>query len=347
MVDLRSDTVTRPTAAMLSAMAGATVGDDVLGDDPTVQELEEFGAELMGKDAGLFLPSGTMSNNVAIAALTRPGDEALLDWDAHSLRHECGAPAVLSGVVLRQYRSDTGIPRVSEIESAIQSETLHAPGTRLILLENTHNASGGTVIPLAVHRRIFDVARDADVSVHLDGARLFNAAVAAETAVVEYARFADTVTFCLSKGLGCPVGSVLTGNAETIDRARRLRKRFGGGLRQAGFLAAAGLYALRHHRDRLVDDHRRARVLAEHLAELSGIQVDLKSVQTNMVYFETTGSAKVWVDALAREGVACLALGEHRIRMVTHLDISDAGIDHAIEATRKIDRLLSSTGASQ
>lgn len=336
ITDLRSDTVTRPTPAMRKVMAEAVVGDDVLGDDPTVAELERVSARIMGKEAAIFMPSGTMSNSVAIKVHTQPGDEVLLDWDAHSIRYEAGAPAVVSGVVLRQFRSVKGVPVVEDIAAAMQRETLHSPGTTLIVLENTHNVAGGAIIPLDVHRRLWELASHHGIAIHLDGARLFNASIASGVPVHDYAACATTVTFCLSKGLGCPVGSVLCGPTELMERARRVRKMLGGGLRQSGILAAAGLYALEHHVTRLAEDHRRARILAETLADLPGVSVDMETVQTNMVYFTTSAPAAEWVSRLAHRGVLCLALGEHRIRLVTHLDVDDKGIDHACDALREV-----------
>lgn len=339
-VDLRSDTVTRPTPAMRRAMAEARVGDDVLGDDPTVAELERAATDLMGKEAGLFVPSGTMSNNVAIKVQTRPGDEVLLDWDAHSIRYEVGAPAVISGVVMRQFRSECGVPAVEDVESALQNETIHSPGTSLIVIENTHNVAGGAIVPLSAQRAIWSLAQERRVSVHLDGARVLNTSVASGVPVHLYAACADTVTFCLSKGLGCPVGSVLCGSRELMERARRVRKMLGGGMRQAGILAAAGLYALKHHIARLAEDHRRARMIAEAIAPLPGVSVDLETVQTNMVYFSVSVEAERWVQALAAEGVQCLALGSRRVRLVTHLDVDDEGVEKAIGAIRKVARAL-------
>lgn len=334
-VDLRSDTVTRPSAAMLAAMTSAPVGDDVLGDDPTVAELERLAALTLGKGAGLFMPSGTMSNNAAIRAHTRPGDEILLDWDAHSVRYEVGAPSALSGVQTRTFRSRGGVPEPAEVAAALQPESLHTPGTALLVLENTHNVAGGTVIPLEVHRAVREVALAAGVPIHLDGARLFNAAIALGRPAIEIAECADSVTFCLSKGLGCPVGSVLCGDAEFIGRVRRVRKQFGGGMRQAGFLAAAGIWALGHQIGRLAEDHQRARRLAEALAAMRGARVDMATVQTNMVYFETTGPAAEVVARLAADGVSCMSMGPARVRLVTHCDVDDEGIERAIAALRR------------
>ncbi len=343
-VDLRSDTVTQPGLGMRRAMADAEVGDDVLGDDPSVAALEARAAELTGKEAGLFVASGTMSNIIGIALHCRPGDEALLDADSHSMRYEAGAPAALLGVVLRQFRSSRGVPILDDIRNAIQKETLHSPGTALIVIENTHNVAGGAVIPLTEHDAIYEMSRQHGVAIHLDGARIFNASVAADVPVKEYAARCDTITFCLSKGLGCPVGSVLCGNRDAIQRARRIRKRLGGGMRQAGVLAAAGLYALEHNIDRLADDHARASKLAEYVAGLPGVSIDLAAVQTNMVYFTASAPAAAWVSALERHGVKCLALGEHRIRMVTHLDVHDADIERASSALRLTARELAQLG---
>jgi len=321
---------------MRKVMAEAVVGDDVLGDDPTVQELEHTAAQVTGKEAALFMPSGTMSNCVAISVHTRPGDEVLLDWDAHSMRNEVGGPAALSGVVLRQFRSRKGVPNPDDIATSMQHETLHSPGTKLIMLENTHNSAGGTVIPLTVHDEVWRKAQEHGVAIHIDGARIFNASVATGVPVRSYAACADTISFCLSKGLGCPVGSMLCGAAPAIARARRIRKMLGGGMRQAGILAAAGLYALEHNVARLADDHRRARALAETLAQLPGVTIDLETVQTNMVYFNTTAPAAVWVEALRKRNVLCLDHGPHCIRLVTHLDVSDAGIAQAANALREV-----------
>lgn len=335
-VDLRSDTVTKPTPAMRRAMAEAEVDDDVLGHDPTVQRLEEMAAQKMGKEAGLFMPSGTMSNTVAIQTHTKPGDEILLDWNAHSMNLESAAAAVICGVLTRPFRSHRGVPDVEEVASSIHTRTMHTPGTTLLVLENTHNRAGGAIIPLEVHRELFTLAKDRGLKVHLDGARLFNAAVATGIPASEYARHADSVTFCLSKGLCCPVGSVLCGTQEFIERARRVRKMLGGAMRQAGVLAACGLVALETMIERLADDHRNARRLAEGIAALPGIKVDVEAVQTNMVYFETEDPAGDFVEKLAAERVRCIATAPHRIRMVTHHDVDAEDIEYAIGVFHKI-----------
>lgn len=336
IADLRSDTVTRPTAGMRRAMAEAEVGDDVLGDDPTIERLETEAARVTGKEAALFMPSGSMANNVAINAHTRSGDEILLDWDAHSLCYEVGGPAALSGVQTRQFHSTRGVPDPDEIATAIHSETLHTPATTLIVLENTHNRAGGAIIPLEVHRRIQAIARDRGVRVHIDGARIFNAAVATGTPVADYAACTDSLSFCLSKGLGCPVGSLLCGTRSFIDRARRVRKLFGGGMRQAGVLAACGLVALDTMVDRLADDHANAVRLALGMSGAPGITLDQTAVQTNMVYCDTARPAEAWVAMLDAEGVRCLNTGPRTLRFVTHHDVDTDDIDRAVTVLRKL-----------
>lgn len=318
MIDLRSDTVTKPTDAMCAAMAVAEVGDDVLGDDPTVARLEALGAAMVGKEAGLFMPSGTMSNTVAIRAWTQPGDEVLMDWDAHSTRFEVGAPAALAGVMVRHYRSRAGVPDPDEVASCLQHANLHAPGTTLALLENTHNVAGGTVVPAPVIEAMAAAVHGHGARLHMDGARLFNAAVALGLPAAALCSQVDSVTFCLSKGLSCPVGSVLCGPRDVIDRARRIRKQMGGGLRQAGLLAACGIVALDGMVHRLAEDHANARRMAETLCDTPGITLDLETVQTNMVYLTSAAPAQHLVDALRAEGVLCLALGSRRVRLVTH-----------------------------
>ena len=335
-VDLRSDTVTKPTPEMQRAMAEAEVGDDVLGDDPTVQKLEEMAARKVGKEAALFVPSGSMANNIAINVHTQPGDEVLLDWDAHSLCYEVGGPAALSGVQTRQFRSRNGVPDVGEIEASLRTRTLHAPGTALLVLENTHNRAGGAIIPLAIHRELYELTRSRGIRLHLDGARIFNAAVATGVAAFEFAAQAESISFCLSKGLGCPVGSLLCGTQEFIDKARRVRKMFGGGMRQVGVLAAPGIVALETMVDRMAEDHEKARRLAHGIAGFPGICVEPESVQTNMVYFETAGPAASTVERLAAEKVRCLATAHNRIRLVTHHDVDFDDIDRAIAVFHQI-----------
>jgi threonine aldolase len=333
LVDLLSDTVTRPTPAMRQAMAEALVGDDVFDADPTVNRLQEVAAERMGKEAALFVPTGTMGNSIAMKTHTQPGDEILLDGEAHSMVYEVGLPAVIAGVLTRQFRGVSGVPNVEEIASLIHEESLHTPRTSLIVLENTHNRAGGAIIPLEVHRQVWELAQTRNIRVHIDGARLFNAVVATGVPAKEFAQYTDSVTFCLSKGLGCPVGSLLCGTREFIGRAKRVRKMLGGGMRQVGILAAAGLYALEHHIDRLAQDHQNAQVLAQGIAGAEGITVE--PVATNMVYFKTATSAPRFVEEMERRGVIAYAVAAHRIRMVTHLDISTSDIQHAITTIRE------------
>ncbi len=357
-IDMRSDTVTRPSLEMRRAMAEAEVGDDVYEDDPTVNALQERAALLLGKEAGLLVPSGTMGNALALMTHTRPGDEVLMDTDAHSMLYEVGLPATLAHVLTRQFRSRAGIPDVEEIEGCLHSADLHTPGTSLLILENTHNRAGGTVIPLDVHLAVAQLARSRGFSVHIDGARLFNAVVASGVPASEFAACADSVTFCLSKGLGCPVGSVLCGTEAFIERARRFRKMLGGGMRQAGILAAAGLYALDNNIARLADDHRHARRLADGLTDAPGLTLEKHEIPTNMVYFRTQVPASQFAERLAAHDILCgapatiyVAKSEagrrapgapgvrpvpNRIRLVTHLDIDSEDIERAITSIRSV-----------
>jgi len=338
MIDLRSDTITRPTPAMRQAMATAEVGDDVLGEDPTVNLLQEMTASLLHKEAGLFVASGTMANQVAIKTHIRPGDEIIVDSDAHIFYYECAATAVISGGQFRCLKGEHGILSAREIESVVRPADIHQPPTRLICLENSHNRGGGSVYPVASLDEIREVARRHDLRVHLDGARLFNAALATGTTVGELARHADSVGICLSKGLGAPVGSGLCGRRTFIDEARRFRKMLGGGMRQVGILAAAGIHALRYHVERLVEDHDNARRLARGLARLPGVRLDPERVVTNIVIFdvaETGLGAHGVVERLARAGVLVIAFGPTTVRAVTHLDVSATDIDRALEITAR------------
>lgn len=340
IVDLRSDTVTRPTAAMRAAMAAAEVGDDVFGDDPTVLALQAEAAQLLGKEAALFVPSGTMANQLAVRVHCAAGHEAIVHGACHIFNYEGGAAAALSGVQLRPLDSADGTFDLARLAQAIHgSSDPHLAPTRLICMENTHNACGGVVVDAAHVRDVATLARQHGLAMHLDGARLANAAVATSTTLHDLAAPFDTVSLCLSKGLGAPVGSLLAGPQPLIDQARHWRKRFGGGMRQAGILAAAGLYALHHHVERLADDHRRARRLAEGMAAIDGIVVDVGNIQTNLVFFDLDrrhplgllGAAgrKQLVQRLAADGVWVTA-GTYRLRAVTHLDVDDASIERAL-----------------
>ncbi len=333
IVDLRSDTVTHPTPAMRRAMAAAEVGDDVYGEDPTVRRLEERAAELMGFEAGLFVPTGTMGNQIAVHLHTVPGSEVVGDAGCHVFNFEMGAMAALSGALPRPVPSPDGIPDPAAIESAIQPAAGYRTPTRLLLLENTHNLAGGRVVPLERMRELIGVARRHGLPVHLDGARIHNAAAALGIPAAELAAGCDTVMFCLSKGLAAPVGSLLVGSSETITEARRIRKLFGGGMRQAGVLAAAGLVALDEMLPRLAEDHETARQLAEHLAAIPAFDLDPSTVETNIVFFrvrpESGLTASELVERFRSHGVLAHALGPDRIRMVTHYEIAPEDIDHA------------------
>ncbi len=314
-IDLRSDTVTRPTPAMRKAVADAVVGDDVFGDDPTAIALERLAAEI------------------------RRGDEAIIEAGSHIYKYEAGGPAVLSGVQLAPLKGDRGILEAGEIERAIRPDDPHEPVTRLICLENTNNQAGGVIYPLEAMREIRELADSRGLKVHLDGARIFNAAVASGVDVKEYCSLCDSTMFCLSKGLGAPVGSMVVGDAAFIKQAHRNRKLLGGGMRQVGMIAAAGIYALKHNIERLADDNARARRLAEALAGIGGVAVDLETVQTNIVVVDVAGSGLSVNQAILRlesEGVLVVPFGGTTIRAVTHLDIDDGDIDRAIEVFERV-----------
>ncbi len=336
VVDLRSDTVTRPTPEMYEAMISAPVGDDVLGDDPTITRLEALAALTMGKEAALFVPSGTMGNQIALACHTKRGEAMLIEEEAHILYYEVGASAILAGVVNWTIPSERGVMRPEAVESRVLKANLHTPGTTLLCLENTHNRAGGSIVPQANMAAYSVIAKRHDIKVHLDGARVFNAAVAQGIPVGEIAQYADSVNFCLSKGLRAPVGSLLCGTADFIDQARIWRKRLGGGMRQAGILAACGIVSLTQYVDRLADDHRRARSIAEAVNELPGLSVDLSTVQTNMVMVDTEDSSQSWMDRLGDQKVLCLPTGPNRIRLVLHADIDDELTDRALSAFKKL-----------
>lgn len=340
VVDLRSDTVTRPTRAMVEAMANAPLGDDVLGDDPTVAELESLAAEMTGKAAAVYMPSGTMCNQVAIAAHTQRGDAILAEEDAHVLYYESGAPGVISQVVTWTLPSRLGTMDPDDIERRVVKRSIHSPGTVLLCVENTHNRAGGTVVPLDALDQYRSIVERHGMRMHLDGARVFNAALALGVSVRRVAESFDSISICLSKGLGSPVGSVLCGSAEFVGVARQWRKRLGGGMRQAGVLAACGLISLRTMVDRLTDDHRRARELATALEKVPGVRIDRERVQTNMVLAYVEGSSSDWQRALAEERVLALAPGPDRLRLVLHADVDDEMVSRACEAFAKVSEKL-------
>ena len=341
LIDLRSDTVTRPTPAMRNAMAEAEVGDDVFGEDPTVNALQEKVAHLLGKEASLFVPSGTMANQLSIKSHTQPGDEVIIELSSHPYNFEGGAGAALSGIQFQCLKGVRGILDASQIEEAIRPEDHHFPVTRLVCLENTHNRGGGSIYPLEKISEIYRLAKSKGLLLHLDGARLWNASMATGIKPEEYAQWADSVSVCLSKGLGAPIGSLVAGSKSFIDRVHRFRKMFGGGMRQAGIIAAAGIHALDHHIERLKDDHQNARRLAVGLKEFKGVSIDPKHVETNIVIFDVsnTGMTGAQVsEAMKKEGVLIHAFSRTQIRLVTHLDITSEDIETALKAFEKILR---------
>jgi threonine aldolase len=338
-IDLRSDTVTRPTEAMYAAMATAPVGDDVMGEDPTVRRLEEMAAAHLGKAAGLLLPSGTMANLAALMAHTRRGDEVILEAESHIFYYEAAGMAVAGSLMPRTLIGRHGTLDAEQVAAAIRTEDVHFPRTGLVCLENTHNRAGGTVIALADMRAVCAVAHAAGVPVHVDGARIFNAALALGTDPATLLAEADSAMLSLSKGLSAPVGSVLVGNEPFIAAARRARKLLGGGMRQAGILAAAGVVALEQMVDRLAEDHAHARLLAERLASISGVTVDQATVQTNIVNLRTQPSglpAPAFAARLREHGVLAGARDAWTIRMVTHRHISAADVATTAEAVRTV-----------
>ena len=338
-VDLRSDTVTQPTAAMREAMVNAAVGDDVLGDDQTVIQLQDMLAEMLGKEAALFVPSGTMSNAIAIRAHTSPGDEIITETASHIYVYEGGGYAALSGCSVALVPGNSGIMEPEDVEKAIRKQEGslgHYPNGSLVCVENTANRGGGTCYPQEKLDKIAKIAHDNGCAAHIDGARLFNACVATGTSPSRMVREYDSISICLSKGLGTPVGSVLVGSSEIISKAHRWRKMFGGGMRQAGVLAACGIYALENHVERLEEDHRRAKHLAESVNSINGFSVNLDSVETNMVYIEGDIGAKKILEKLAKQGIDVLEVGPSAVRAVVHLHITDEDIERTIQAFQNL-----------
>ncbi|MBE7450237.1 MAG: aminotransferase class I/II-fold pyridoxal phosphate-dependent enzyme [Kofleriaceae bacterium] len=339
MIDLRSDTVTRPTPAMRQAIAAAEVGDDVYGEDPTVRRLEEAVAELLGAEAALFVPSGTMANQIALRAHARPGEEVLIGKDAHCWLHESGALAALAGAQAQQLPGD-GRFDGQAVRDGHKPPLSYLSPTTVVAVENTHNMGGGAVWPRPLLDDVLAAARDLGLGTHLDGARLWNAAAATGAAERDLARGFDTISVCLSKGLGAPAGSVVAGRRALVTACHRFRKMYGGGMRQAGILAAAGLHALAHHRARLVDDHAHARLVAERLADVPGLAVDPTRVETNIVMVEVAAprSAQALVDACAAQGVRISAITPRRLRLVTHLDVDRAACVRAAAVLAEVAR---------
>ncbi|MGB2867365.1 MAG: low-specificity L-threonine aldolase [Bacteroidota bacterium] len=332
LIDLRSDTITRPSEAMRAVMASAEVGDDVFGEDPTVNRLQEKVAALLGKEAALFTPTGVMANQLAIKSQTQPGDEVIVESSSHIFNYETAAPAILSNVQLHTVTGVRGILRVEQLPPAVRSQDYHLPRTSLICLENTHNKAGGTIYPLDEIKKISKFAHDRGLRMHLDGARLWNASVATGISVKDYAEPFDSVSVCFSKGLGAPIGSAIAGSRDLIRRARKFRKIFGGGMRQVGILAAAAIYALDHNVGRLCEDHEKAKAFAAEVASIPGFSVDLETVQTNIVIMDISKTGKQPSEILTflrAQGVLLTEMSGTAIRAVTHLDVTSDQVHEA------------------
>ena len=328
LIDLRSDTVTRPTKGMLDAMLSAKVGDDVFGDDPTVIELEKKVATMFGKEAALFCPSGTMTNQIAIKIHTQPGDEVICEEGSHVYRYEGGGIAFNSGSSIKLIKGDRGRITAEQVLECINPDDIHNARTSLVVAENTSNRGGGSCYDFRDLKKISILCKDHNLKFHLDGARLFNALVEKGETTIETGKLFDSISICLSKGLGAPVGSVLTGNAEFIKQGRRVRKVFGGAMRQAGFLAAAGIYALDHHIERLKEDHQRAKIIGQFLPQCSFVN-EVMPVDTNIIIFKLNESIKQkeFIEILRSNGILVVGFGPQTIRMVTHLDFTDKQLD--------------------
>lgn len=340
VVDFRSDTLTQPTNEMRQAMLNAEVGDDVYGEDPTINKLEKLGADLVGKEAALFVPSGTMGNQLAVLCHTQRGNEIILEEKSHIYNYEAGGIAFLSGVQPRIVKGNNGIMSASDVEKVIVNDKdIHHPQTGLICLENTHNMAGGIVIPLESMKEVYELGKKYSLPIHLDGARVFNASIALDCDVKEITKYCDSVMFCLSKGLCAPVGSILAGSKDFIDKARRYRKMLGGGMRQAGFLAASGIIALTSMIQRLSEDHENAKLLAEGLKPIKGIQINMDNVQSNILMVDIVSSnytSYTLVDKLKENGILASDINSSRIRFVTHKYISKDDINHTISVIKRI-----------
>ncbi|HLX11647.1 MAG TPA: low-specificity L-threonine aldolase [Bacteroidota bacterium] len=338
-IDLRSDTVTRPSRPMLEAMMNAEVGDDVFGEDPTVNALQKRVAKLFGKEDALFVPSGTMGNEICVKAHTQPGDEIIVEEESHIFVFETAGPSLLSGVQMQTVRGVKGVLPQDKVEAAIRYKAYYMPPTRLICLENTHGRSAGSVVPLENMKAISKFAKSKGISVHLDGARIWNASVASGVSFKEYGKCVDSISACFSKGLGTPAGSIVIGSKEFIEKARRYRKIFGGGMRQIGILAAAAMYALDHNIDRMKEDHKKARFLADRLIVLDALAIDLTEVQTNMVFIDIAKSGISQAEAmelLKNEGVLVTPERHTFLRAVMHLDVSHDAVEQAASAFKKV-----------
>lgn len=338
-VDLRSDTVTRPSKAMREAMANAEVGDDVFGEDPTVNALQKKCAELSGKEAALYVPSGCMANQLAIKAQTIPGDEVMLEAESHILNYETAAPAFISGVQLLPIQGITGVFTAEQVKKHIRPNAYYFPKTALICIENTHNRAGGAIFPIEEIKRIEEVSESEGIKMHMDGARIFNAFVETGIPVNVYAKYFSSISFCFSKGLGAPVGSILCSDAETITKAHKYRKIIGGGMRQAGVIAAAALYALENNVERLKEDHEKARYFAEEISKLNEVNIDLSTVQTNIIIFRVKRSdseVNKLKSGLKENGVLISDGSYGSLRAVFHLDVSMEQVKEAVEVFKKL-----------
>ena len=343
MIDLRSDTVTLPTEEMLEEIGNTELGDDVYGEDPTVNRLEELAAEKMGKEAALLTTSGTQANLISVMSQTKRGDEVILEADAHLYYYEVGAFSALGGLVPRLVRGHMGVMTPKDIEEALRPPNVHFPPTSLVCIENTHNRAGGTMWSPGQIKAVFDFAKSRGLRVHMDGARIFNAAVAQDLDVREFTRYVDTLMFCLSKGLSAPVGSLIVGDRELIDLARRYRKMLGGGMRQAGIIAAPGIVAIEKMVDRLKDDHANAKLLATGLSRIRGVSVDLSRVQTNIVLYDVSGlgvTAKAWIAKMGEHGVKAGAQEGGRVRMVTHIGIEKDDIEYTLGVAERVAKQI-------
>lgn len=339
IIDLRSDTLTRPDQAMREAMFTAEVGDDVFGEDPTINKLEEKAAGLLGREAAVFVPSGTMANQIALKTLTQTGEEVIIESGAHPFMYEGAGGSVISSIQFHPLTGKRGLLDPDQVKSAIRPDDVHQPRTGLVCLENTHNRGGGSIYPLDQIAAVSKIARDHGINMHLDGARLFNACVASGLGPDQYARYFDTVCFCLSKGLGAPVGSILVSDGPLISKARRWRKMLGGGMRQAGILAAAGIYALDNNVTRLKEDHDNAQALARGIAGIDGLDINPEEVETNIVIFRITRPGlkpDQLFTALYEKGVFVLPFGHDKIRAVTRMEITRSDIDNAVLALQDV-----------
>ncbi len=325
MIDLRSDTFTKPSQEMRNVIANAEVGDDIFGEDPTVNRLQEIAAEITGKEAALYTTSGTQANQVAVKVHTNPGEEIIVEENAHIAYYESGAPAFISNVMVKTIPGNKGIMTAEQVVAALRPGNLHFPETTLVTLENTHNKAGGNIYPIEEIVKIREITQKNGILMHLDGARIFNASVASGISVKEYTKYFDSLSFCLSKGLGAPVGSLLCGSNEFIQKALRIRKILGGGMRQAGIIASAGIFALENNIPKLAEDHVKAKRLAQILSNCPVFSINPDDVETNIVMVDVAGNQKTAsavVEELGKKGIQCLEIDSYKIRMVTHLDVS-------------------------